>query len=39
MTDQSKDTTKVQFDEPMSLMELLTGVWVKGCMEMEKTHR
>lgn len=33
---QSTDTTRVQLDEPISLLELLPGIWVMGYLEEQK---
>lgn len=32
-TDQNKDSSQVQLDEPTSLLRLLTGVGVRGCLQ------
>lgn len=37
-TNQSKDTTKVQFGEPMGLWRSATGVWVRGTYRNRTAH-
>lgn len=36
MADQCMDTTKVQFDEPRSLIRVFTGIWVRGFLQKQK---
>ena len=36
VADQSMNTTKVQFDEPMILVGLFTIIWMSGCLQDQK---
>lgn len=36
-TSQINDYTRVQLDEPVSLFRLLTGIWIRHCLEKSKS--